>query len=123
MTLRFALTRSSSDEIVVALGGAFDLASAPPAERKLNEIQDGEASIVVIDLRGLEFLDSTGLRVILGADSRARAAGKRLFVVRGSEPVQRVFRLTLLERRLDFIDDPSEIDDYAQIRDQGGNGA
>jgi anti-sigma B factor antagonist len=58
----------------------------------------------VLDLRGVRFLDSTGLRVILAADSRARRAGRRVQVIAGPEPVHRVFRIALLDQRLEFID-------------------
>jgi len=64
------------------------------------------ASAVVIDLRGLVSLDSSGLRSILVAHEILRAAGRPLSVVRGREAVQRVFAVTRMEERLPFVDEP-----------------
>jgi anti-sigma B factor antagonist len=54
-------------------------------------------------------MDSTGLRLIVSADARAREQGRRLAVVRGPEAVQRIFRVTRLEDRLDMVDDPAAL--------------
>lgn len=53
-------------------------------------------------------MDSTGLHLVLGADARARERGGRLLIVRGPEAVDRVFRLALLEHRLDLVEDPDD---------------
>lgn len=92
----------------VSVWGELDLSTAPEVERCLTGVQhDGRT--VILDLRNLSFLDSSGLRVILAADARARAAGSRLVLVAGPPAVQRVFELTLLDRRLEFVDDPSQV--------------
>ena len=44
------------------------------------------------------------------ADERGREAGRRVVIVRGPEPVQRVFSITRLEERLDMVDDVTAID-------------
>jgi anti-anti-sigma factor len=49
---------------------------------------------VVIDLGGLTFIDSSGLRVLLLADARARERGYELVLLPGQETVQRVFEMT-----------------------------
>ena len=59
----------------------------------------------MLDLRNLAFMDSTGLRLLIAADTRARQQGRRLTIVKGPEPVQRVFRITRLEERLEIVDD------------------
>lgn len=93
---------------IVSLSGELDLASAPRLDETLVGCEDG-ADTVLIDLRGLTFMDSSGLRVILAADARARSRGGRLVLVAGPPGVQRVFELTLLDTRLDFVDDPSTL--------------
>jgi anti-anti-sigma factor len=95
----------------VVLAGELDLASAPDADRRLLEVERMGVGEIVLDLRPLEFLDSTGLRMVLAADSRARGEGRRLCLVPGPDPVQRVFRLALLDHRLEFVDPPKEADD------------
>ena len=75
-------------------------------ELDLATVDEAEATTVVVDLRALRFMDSTGLHFVLGADARARERGGRLLLVRGPESVDRVFRLALLDGRLEFVDDP-----------------
>ena len=63
-------------------------------EERLAAIEEQEPARVVIDLGGLAFIDSSGLRVLLLADSRARERGRELVLAPGPEPVQRVFEMT-----------------------------
>ena len=102
-------TATDGDVATVAFEGELDLSSAPQAETELTALErDGAAGTIVLDLRGLRFLDSTGLRVILAADSRARRDNRTLKVIAGPEAVHRVFRIALLDRRLEFVDPPEE---------------
>lgn len=77
----------------VRLTGELDLATAGHLERALCDAQV-EASQVVLDLRGLTFMDCCGMHVILDAAKRARRTEHRLTVVRGPAQVDRVFTLT-----------------------------
>jgi anti-sigma B factor antagonist len=81
-------------DVRVSLQGELDLASAPRLEERLASIEEQELSRMVIDLGGLAFIDSSGLRVLLLADSRARERGYELVLAPGPEPVQRVFEMT-----------------------------
>jgi anti-anti-sigma factor len=54
-------------------------------------------------------MDSTGLRLVLSAHARARTRKRRLFIVLGTEPVKRIFRLAGVTRRLDIVDHPSAV--------------
>lgn len=105
------VTEVSEDgrSVAVALIGELDISEAPGVEETLSDIERRKPPLLVLDLRGLAFLDSSGLRLILEADLRARQDGRRLSVVRGPESVHRVFSISLLDKRLDFVDDPSEI--------------
>ncbi len=89
----------------VRLEGEFDLGSAADVEQRLSQVEHQHPPTVVLDLRELTFIDSTGLRTILGADARARREGRRLVVIPGPPPVHRVFRIALLDQRLDFLDE------------------
>ena len=60
-------------------------------------------------MRGLEFMDSSGLRLVVVADMRAREAGRRFSLVRGDETVHRVFEITRMSDRLDFVDGPEDV--------------
>lgn len=94
----------------VALAGELDIATAPRLERKVDDLPGDVVERVVLDLRGLSFIDSTGLRVILGIADSTDGARVPVVIVRGPDPVQRVFVLTGADRELAMIDDPAEID-------------
>jgi anti-anti-sigma factor len=96
------------DVVVVAANGDLDLSTAPELEHALVTAQ-AEGRDVVLDLRGVTFMDSSGLRAILAADARARSSGARFVLAEGPPNVHRVFQLTLLDRRLEFVADPDEI--------------
>src|SRR5207249_6769805 len=94
--------------VTVAFSGELDISRAEEVERELERIEANGPELIVFDLRDLEFLDSTGLRLILGADSRGRREGRRVVIVPGPETVHRVFRITLLDRRLEFAESPED---------------
>lgn len=80
--------------VEVSLQGELDLASARQMEERFASIDEQSPSRVVVDLAGLAFIDSSGLRVLLLADARAREQGYELVLLPGQEPVQRVFEMT-----------------------------
>lgn len=90
----------------LAVRGELDVSGVEELERALAEVESAEPQVLILDLREVTFLDSSGLRSLLAADRRAKAAGRRLAFVRGPEPVQRVFEIALLDRRLTFVDAP-----------------
>src|ERR671924_437566 len=94
----------------VAPQGELDISSVERVEQALRRVEQNSPTMMVLDLRPLRFIDSTGLRLVLGADLRARRDGRRLVIVRGPDPVHRVFRIALLDRRLEFVDDPSSVE-------------
>src|SRR3954451_6395122 len=106
----FAVTISERGTAVqVALEGELDIGTAPRLEDDLRRVEADGPELLVIDLSGLEFMDSTGLRLLINADMRARDAGRRLVLGRANEMVQRVLRLTRLDERLEIVDDPSAL--------------
>jgi anti-sigma B factor antagonist len=109
MTLDTTITRAEPGVVVVAFTGELDISRADEVELELESVEADGPDILVLDLRRLEFLDSTGLRLLLGADTRARRAGRRLVIIPGPEKVQRVFRITLLDRRFDFVDSLEDV--------------
>jgi anti-anti-sigma factor len=93
----------------VILAGELDIATHGDADVVLRDVQDAGSPLVVLDLRELKFMDSTGLRLLVQADSRARESGQRLAIVRGPEAVHRVLEITGLDAKLDLIDDPADV--------------
>lgn len=94
---------------MIVLGGELDLASSPQLEQSLEHVWTTDADPVVIDLRGLEFMDSTGLSIIVRAQQRMTENGRQLSVVRGSQQVQRLLDLTGVAERLRLVDTPEEV--------------
>lgn len=81
-------------EVVVALTGDLDLAYADELERALRKLRYAGFECVVLDLRGVEFIDSTGLRLLITQRNAARREGHCLILVPGPRQVQRIFDLT-----------------------------
>ncbi len=73
--------------------GELDVATGAQFDATLRTAQAG-SPLVVLDLRGLTFLDSIGVHLIVDAANRARWAGRRLITVRGTATVQDVFTRT-----------------------------
>lgn len=109
MTLLSFQTTVTGDVAVVALSGELDVAGADLLEHELARVAGDYASArLVLDLSGLEFMDSTGLRLVVLVDERERAQNRRLTVVRGSDDVHRVFEITRMTERLHFVDTAAE---------------
>jgi len=81
---------------IVAVTGELDMASAPRLRQELVSLAAMGRRAVVIDLAGVDFLDSTGLGVVLGALKRVRAAGGDLALARAEPQVAKVFDITRL---------------------------
>lgn len=109
VTLLSFRTTVTGETAVIALTGELDVAGADVLEHELRRVADEHgAKTLVLDLRELEFMDSTGLRLMVLADERARADGRDFALVRGRQDVHRVFEITRMVDRLRFVDDPAE---------------
>jgi anti-sigma B factor antagonist len=86
-------TGDGADAAWVRVAGELDLATTPQLVRTLRACQL-RARLVALDLRGLEFMDSSGVHAIVNASVRARRLGGRLILLRASRDVDRMFRLT-----------------------------
>ncbi len=91
------------DTHVVELLGELDIAGAPRLEQEFFDVESGDAGKIVVDLRGLEFIDSTGIRLLLMAADRC-SAEHRMTILRGPRQVHRVFEITDLVSRLPFAE-------------------
>jgi anti-sigma B factor antagonist len=93
---------------IVTMEGELDIATEAQATADLDRAMDG-CELLVVDLRELSFLDSTGVRVLLAADLRAREHGMRFGVVRGDGMVARLLEVTRIDQRFPVVDDPDEL--------------
>ena len=107
-SLEFQTTRNGTVAVIVATG-ELDLSGASLLDAEIERLAaEPDLGTVVLDMRGLEFMDSSGLRLVVLADMRAREAGRRFVLVRGSETVHRVFEIARMSERLDFVSEPAE---------------
>ena len=91
--------------------GELDVASAPELEELLiGRLASG--SHVVLDLRELEFMDSSGVRTLVTAHGTAERANGTLSIVRGTPggPVDRVIEVSGLDGTLNLVEDPAEVE-------------
>jgi anti-sigma B factor antagonist len=104
------------DAVWVHLAGELDIATTPQLERTLGQAQL-QARLVVLDLRELVFMDSTGVHAIASASIRARQVARRLVVLRGPPDVDRIFTLSGSVDEVEIHDlDPLESPAQALLR-------
>lgn len=100
---QFAIERlDASDHVLLTATGEIDLASAPLLESEINASLDSGVGLLVIDLIGVTFLDSTGLRSLLATHTKLEEAGSKLALVVASGPVMRLFDVTGIESALNI---------------------
>ena len=92
------------DEVVVAAVGELDLQSAGVLERAVAGVRADGHDRVVVDLRQVGFIDSTGLRVLIGLHKTAQREGRAISLVPGPRAVQRIFELTATHALFDWRD-------------------
>jgi len=97
MELSLAI-RAVAEHSVLEVGGEVDVYTAPKLRERLNELIDGGVRSIVVDLNRVEFLDSTGLGVLVGAHRRLRPLGGKCVLVCDREPLLKIFRITALDQ-------------------------
>ena len=88
----------------VCPSGDVDLATVDSIRQRIAELTSVGFKRVALDLRGVTFLDSTGLRLVLELKAASAAAGWEFAVIEGSQDVQRVFELTGVRPLVPFLD-------------------
>jgi len=97
------------DRVVVTPRGELDMATAPELEQAvMPRLDDG--GWVVLDLRSLDFIDSSGLRVVVGAHRSAEERSARFTCVRGAQgsTVHRIVEIAGIDGVIEMVDDPAE---------------
>jgi anti-sigma B factor antagonist len=89
----------------LVLRGEVDLADYDSLTASLRRLERPGLRALAIDLREVEYLDSTGLRWLIEANERSRVAGRRLLIIHSQDArVMRVIRLCRLDEVLDLIE-------------------
>lgn len=90
---------------MLAVGGELDLASSPSLESELELVFEADSNqFVILDLSELEFMDSTGLSVLVRAHQRSQAAERGFALIKGRPQVQRLLSLTGVAERMKVAD-------------------
>ena len=100
-----------NDSVWLAMGGELDVFTAPTLRTALETLEMDYRTSLVLDLRGITFVDSSGLAVILGAHERASGANAEpvRLLIKGSAPVESLFQTIGAYEYLNVIDDPAEL--------------
>jgi anti-anti-sigma factor len=105
--LRFDISRSNG-RVTIAISGDLDMAGTLRLQPQLDRlIEDVRPDVLVLDLRGVDFVDSVGLSLLVEAHEAALGGEFRLAIVRGTRELQRIFELAGYEGVLPFVDDPA----------------
>ena len=100
-----SIARPANEAACITVRGELDIATVPRLDRDLRQAET-ETALVVLDLRELEFIDSSGTHLLLAAHRRMCAAGGRLVVVRGAPEVTWLLELIGLDLELELVDWP-----------------
>jgi anti-sigma B factor antagonist len=91
-------TRDVDGKTIVAVGGEIDVYTAPKLRDKITELVAAGVYDIVIDMEGVEFLDSTGLGVLVGGLKKVRAHEGSLDLVCNQDRLLKIFRITGLAK-------------------------
>jgi anti-sigma B factor antagonist len=97
-------TRQGRGCTVVQVHGALDLASAPALRAYLQRVMDDGVSVIVLDLAGVGFMDSSGLGAVVWGYKELRQLSGRLCLAAVQPVVRRVFDLTSVDRFVGIYD-------------------
>jgi anti-sigma B factor antagonist len=102
----------------IALTGEADLLGAPSLEAAFAEVCTGEPGLIVLDLRNLTFIDSSGLHALVTGHQLCRVRGHELKVIPGPANIQRLFEITGMNDALPFSDPEPVCDNDATSSDE-----
>ena len=91
-------TREGDGFTVITVGGEIDVYTAPKLRDRITELVAGGHHHLVIDMQAVEFLDSTGLGVLVGGLKKVRAQNSSLQLVCHQERLLKIFRITGLAK-------------------------
>jgi anti-sigma B factor antagonist len=102
MDLQIALDRNG-EACVLTLQGEVDVYTAPAVRTRLLEAVEGGCPVLVVDMAGVDFIDSSGLGVLVSGLKRIRESGGRMTLVTDRESILKIFRITGLDKVFDIV--------------------
>jgi anti-sigma B factor antagonist len=106
--IQLTVQRPDYDTVHVTVHGALDLVRAYDFDDAMRRIERDAPGRLLLDLRPLEFLDTTGLSRLLAVQRRCRRASRRLVLVRGPLAVQRILAMCS-DEQFELVRDPAEV--------------
>jgi len=100
--------RREGDRTVLEVGGEIDVYTAPKLRERLVELVAQGHYIIIVDMTKVEFLDSTGLGVLVGGLKRVRSHDGQLVLVCNQERIYKIFRITGLTKVFPIYDSVEE---------------
>jgi anti-sigma B factor antagonist len=100
-------TREVADRTVVTVGGEIDVYTAPKLRDKITELVNGGHHDLLIDMEKVEFLDSTGLGVLVGGLKKVRAEDGSMELICSQDRLLKIFRITGLAKVFTIHDSES----------------
>lgn len=82
------------ENILVTMIGSLDTAAAIEAEQTLKPITEGEGKDIVFECKELEYIASSGLRILLDVLKKSKAKGKKVTLRNVNDDIQNVFKIT-----------------------------
>jgi len=104
MELTLNVYPGTSGSTVIAVGGEIDVYTAPKLREKLINLVESGSYHLIVDMEEVEFLDSTGLGVLVGGLKRVRAHDGSIDLVCTQGRILRIFRITGLSKVFDIYD-------------------
>jgi anti-anti-sigma factor len=96
----------------VALIGALNTDTAPEFEQQLNTVIDGDAELIVLDMKALDYISSAGLRVIFKAAKQCQQQGRKLAAANRKPHIDKVFEILKALPDMAVFANDDELDDY-----------
>ena len=91
-------SRRQNGVCIVTLAGEVDLYTAPALRTRLLEAAESDCGAIIVDMSGVDFIDSSGLGVLVSVLKRVREQDSTMTIVSDREIVLKVFRITGLDR-------------------------
>ena len=108
MELTLNVYSEAAGMTVIAVGGEIDVYTAPKLREKLISLVEAGSYQLIVDMEGVDFLDSTGLGVLVGGLKRVRAHDGWIDLVCTQSRILRIFRITGLNKVFSIYDTVAE---------------
>jgi anti-sigma B factor antagonist len=106
--LKLSWEHTTLGATVFAVNGELDIYTAPELKERLASLIEGGTHQLILDLEGLEFLDSTGLGALLGALKKIRSHDGYIDIVCTQRRILRIFKITSLDKVFGIYDSASD---------------